>query len=67
MNEVLKKDISRYQDKKDVPKFQVYYRKRQNSRGGGESGYCTDCSLNCIKTQTRLSFLILHRLEKDCI
>lgn len=33
MNEVLKKDVSRYQGKKDVPKFQVYYRKRQDSRG----------------------------------
>ena len=34
MNTVLQKDCLRYSKKKLMPRFQIYYRKLQNSRGG---------------------------------
>ena len=34
MSTVLEKDIARYGNRKEMPLFQVYYRRLQNSRGG---------------------------------
>ena len=33
MNNILERDFERYENKKDMPLFQVYYRKVQSSRG----------------------------------
>ena len=34
MNKILDKDIARYENRKEVPAFQIYFRKSQNSKGG---------------------------------
>lgn len=60
MSTVLEKDIARYGNRKEMPLFQVYYRRLQNSRGGLIESFIRFYS-KYVETEIMLNFMRIRK------